>query len=216
MKYELKYMQNCIYPYTFVPQSPVMEKLLELKAKLKPGEVYRREDLAHWSSAIDRHLGQLVREGALKKVAQGLYYVPTTTVFGQAPPEDATLVNAFLKDHRFLLTSPNAYNSLGVGTTQLYNQRVVYNHKRHGLITLGNRMFYFIKKPNFPQRATTEFLLVDLVNNLDSLAEDKQVVMENVKIKLLKMDPSRMKRALKRYGSVKTKKLLTPHLTDSD
>lgn len=37
-----------------------------------------------------------------------------------------------LKDARFLLTSPNAYNGLGVGTTQLYARAVVYNHKGHG------------------------------------------------------------------------------------
>lgn len=191
-----------------------MEKLLELKGKLKPGKVYRREDLVRWSSAVDRHLGQLVREGTIRKVSQGLYYVPTTTVFGEAPPEDAALIHAFLKDHRFLLTSPNAYNTLGVGTTQLYNQRIVYNLKRHGLIKLGNRTFYFIKKPNFPQKATPAFLLIDLVNNLDTLAEDKQAVMENVKAKLLEMDPSGMKRALNLYGNVKTKKLLSPLLAD--
>jgi hypothetical protein len=38
---------------------------------------------------------------------------------------------------RFLLTSPNAYNTLGVGTTQLYDKTVVYNHKRHGHFMLA-------------------------------------------------------------------------------
>ncbi|RYG31935.1 hypothetical protein EON81_21775, partial [bacterium] len=41
------------------------------------------------------------------------------------------------QDNRFLVTSPNAYNTLGVGTTQLYNKKTVYNHKRHGNFTLG-------------------------------------------------------------------------------
>ncbi len=36
-----------------------------------------------------------------------------------------------------LLASPNAYNSLGVGTTQLYDKTVVYNHKRHGEFHAG-------------------------------------------------------------------------------
>jgi hypothetical protein len=46
---------------------------------------------------------------------------PKETVFGKAPAPDDKLVEAFLKDKRFLLASPNAYNSLGVGTTQLYD-----------------------------------------------------------------------------------------------
>lgn len=70
------------------------------------------------------------------------------------------------------MTSLNAYNSLGVGTTQLYNNRIVYNHKRHGDFTLGNRTFSFKVKPHFPKKVTIELLLIDMVNNLDQLAED--------------------------------------------
>jgi hypothetical protein len=47
------------------------------------------------------------------------------------------LVASFLRDDRFLLVSPNAYNILGVGTTQLHNTPVVYNHQRHGRFNLG-------------------------------------------------------------------------------
>src|SRR3977135_602672 len=144
-----------------------MTKLQELKRRLKPGRVYRREDLAHWSNAVDRHLKQLVDEGTLTKLAGGLYAYPKQTVFGKTPAEDDKLVATFLKDHRFLLASPNAYNSLGVGTTQLYDKTVVYNHKRHGLFVLGGRKFAFRMKPSFPKTLTKEFLLVDLVNNLD-------------------------------------------------
>src|SRR6266567_8389334 len=48
--------------------------------------------------------------------------------------------------------APNAYNSLGVGTTQLYDKTVVYNHKRHGPVSLGGRVFDFRVKPSFPRR----------------------------------------------------------------
>jgi hypothetical protein len=95
-------------------------------------------------------LRQLQKDGTLTKLSGGLYYCPKKTTFGEAPAEDEKLVEAFLKDRRFLLTSPNAYNALGVGTTQLYNQTVVYNHKRHGSFKLGGRMFEFRMKPYFP------------------------------------------------------------------
>ena len=53
-----------------------MTKLEELKKRLRPGQVYRREDLARWSNAVDRHLKQLVEEGTLTKLAGGLYGYP--------------------------------------------------------------------------------------------------------------------------------------------
>lgn len=150
---------------------------------MRPGQVYRREDLAVWSNAVDRHLKQLQEEGKLTKLSGGLYYFPKKTVFGAAPAEDRKLVQAFLRDHRFLLTSPNAYNSLGLGTTQIYNETIVYNHK-HGRFELGGRMFDFRVRPHFPKQLTTEFLLVDMVNNLDGLAEDTDAMLDRVKKKL--------------------------------
>jgi hypothetical protein len=189
-----------------------MAKLDELKKHLTGGQVYRRADLSQWSTSIDRHLGELVREGALKKLAGGLYYAPKTSVFGQTPPEEEALVRGFLKDDRFLLTTPNAYNSLGLGTTQLYNQRTVYNHKRHGTFKLGNQTFNFQMKPHFPKQLSQEFLVVDLVNNLTTLAEDQQEVLKQLAAKIPSMDTPKLQQAVAEYGGVRARKLLTPLL----
>jgi hypothetical protein len=183
-----------------------MTKLDELKQHLKPGGVYRREDLARFSNAVDRHLKQLVESKVLTKLAGGLYAYPKDTAFGRAPANDDTLVEAFLRDKRFLLASPNAYNSLGVGTTQLYDKTVVYNHKRHGDFQLGGRKFAFRVKPHFPKSLTREFLLVDLVNNLDALAEAKSEVLDRVKERASAFDGPRLRRAVRDYGNVRTRK----------
>ena len=103
-----------------------MNTLENFKKYLKLGQVYRRSDLAQWSIMVDRHLKQLVEDGTLQKMAQGLYYYPEKASFGDIPPRVEKLVGAFLKSNDFLLTSPNFYNCLGVGTTQLYNKQVVY------------------------------------------------------------------------------------------
>jgi len=189
-----------------------MTQLNHLKQMLTRGQVYRRNELAGWSKAVDRHLEELVEEGTLQKLSQGLYYYPKETVFGITPPDENVLVRSFLKDDRFLLTSPNAYNSLGVGTTQLYNQRVVYNHKRHGEFELGNQKFQFKMKPHFPKKATEEFLLVDLVNNLDVLAEDQTEVLENVSEKAKAMNRKKLEQNVTRYGKEKTKKIFKKFL----
>lgn len=189
-----------------------MSKLETFKSYLKRGQVYRRTDLAKWTKAVDRHVHELVRDGTLKKLSNGVYYYPKQTAFGDVPADEETLVRTFLKDDRFLVTSPNAYNSLGVGTTQLYNKRVVYNHKRHGDFKLGNRSFSFRVKPHFPKKMTIEFLLVDLVNNLNNLGEEPRAVMEKVTNKIKTMDAQKLKRNLSDYGSAKAKKLLMPAL----
>jgi hypothetical protein len=192
-----------------------MAKVQELKSHLRPGRVYRRQELAAWSNAVDRHLKQLVNEGTLTKLAGGLYSFPKKTVFGKAPAEDDKLVETFLKDSRFLLASPNAYNSLGVGTTQLYDKTVVYNHKRHGDFVLGGRKFAFRVKPSFPKALTREFLLVDLVNNLDQLAEAKDEVLQRVRERAAAYDARRLRRAVRDYGNVRTKKFFDQALKAS-
>ncbi len=93
-------------------------------------------------------------------------------------------------------------NALGVGVTQLYNETVVYNHKRHGRFNLGGRWFDFRMKPSFPKKVTREFLMVDLLNNLDRLAEDQEQVLERVKEKAVTEDTRRLERLAHEYGKV--------------
>ena len=193
-----------------------MLKLVAFKHHLKPGQVYRREELAQWTNAVDRHVAELVNDGTLQKVAAGVYYYPKKSVFGQLPPEDNALVRAFLKDDRFLITSPNAYNTLGVGTTQLYNTTTVYNHKRHGKFKLGNRTYDFHMKHHFPDTVSKEFLLIDLINNLDQLAEDPQQILKSVAVKIKSMNHKRLVQFNNTYGSIRTKKILSPMLNERE
>ncbi|MEA3467249.1 MAG: hypothetical protein U9R57_03375 [Thermodesulfobacteriota bacterium] len=190
-----------------------MNTLEEVKKHLRPGQVYRRADLTKWSRSVDRHLSQLVTDDTLVKLRQGVYLYPKQSRFGKVPADPDKLVRVFLKDDDFLLTSPNDYNALGVGTTQLYNLRVVYNHKRHGKFKLGGQTFDFRVKPRYPKKVTPEFLLVDILNNLENLAEDRHEVLERVKMKLPEMNSKRLRSAVKRFAKLSAKKYLEnmPH-----
>lgn len=190
-----------------------MSKLAEFQKHLRPGQSYRRADLAKWSNAVDRHVQASLADGTLTKLAGGLYYAPKRTAFGDAPADDATLVSTFLKGDKFLLASPNAYNILGLGTTQLHNKTVVYNHKRHGKFKLGSRVFDFKMKPRFPAKLTPEFLLVDLVNNLDQMGEDPNETLLRVEHVVSTCNPSRLERTAKDFGRVRTKKFFSSLLT---
>lgn len=190
------------------PAEPLRGAAAYLAGELQAGRVYRREDLAPLSTAVDRQLRALVATGKLKKLAQGLYHAPKQSSFGPLPPADEQVVGVFLRDKDFLVFSPSAYNAVGLGTTQLYNRTLVYNHKRHGVFRLGNRQFDFRMKPRFPKKLTPEFLYIDLLNNLEELAEDRDAVLRQARSKLASFDPARLQRAAGSFASVATRKRL--------
>ena len=192
-----------------------MNALENVKSKLKPGQVYRRSDLEKMSRSVDRDVAGLVSEGALVKVGSGLYQCPQHSRFGALPANTDKLLTSFLKDDDYLVTSPNDYNALGLGTTQLYNYQIVYNHKRHGRFELGGQLFEFHRKPRFPKKATAEFLLVDLVNNLNQLAEDRDAVLARVRAKVPEMDAKRLSAAAKNFAKVATRKFVEEALASA-
>lgn len=189
-----------------LPNSSLRGATAHLADELKAGHVYRREDLARLSNAVDRHLRELVSMGKLQKLAQGLYHAPKQSNFGPLPPADDLVVKGFLRDKEFLVFSPSSYNAVGLGTTQLYNRTLVYNHKRHGVFRLGNRQFDFRVKPRFPKKLSREFLYVDLLNNLDELAEDRDEVLSQARSKLPSFDLDRLQAAVDSYGNMATRK----------
>ncbi len=182
---------------------------LQFEKLLKPGKVYRREMLLPYSTAIDRTLHQQSEKGSLEKVGPGLYYCPKKSRFGTLAPNPRILVQAFLKGDTFLLFSRNEYNALGLGLTQLYNQNIVYNHKRHEVLKLAGQSFDF-RRPNrgFPATLSKEFLLVDLMNNLDELAEDSELIQKNIHKQWNQFDRVRLLQLAGQYGKIKTRKFL--------
>lgn len=184
------------------------ETLNKLKASLVPGQVYRRADLAELSSNVDRHLAKLVTEGQLKKLSQGMYAAPKETAFGEAPPDADSLLRTFLKDDHFVVYGPSQFNSLGLGTTQLYNRLLVFNRKRVGEFTLGGRTYTFHRWREAPKQLTPEFLVVELLNRLDELAEDRDQVVERLKGKLSDFNRRKLLHAASRYGTLSMQKKL--------
>ena len=73
-------------------------------------------------------------------------------------------------------------------------------------------MFEFRAKPSFPKTLSKEFLLVDLVNNLDRLAENKNEILARVRERAASYDAPRLKSAARHYGNVRTKKFFSQAL----
>jgi hypothetical protein len=69
-------------------------------------------------------------------------------------------------------------------------------------------------RPSFPKALSREFLLVELVNNLDRLAESKKEVLVRVKDRVASDDAPRLRRAARDYGNVATRKFFSQALSN--
>jgi hypothetical protein len=175
---------------------------------MSPGRVYRRQDLKGRTSAVDRNLKELLTRGEVRKLGAGLYFRPRRNAFGETPPDNRDLVRAFLKTDDFLLTSYNHFTELGLGLTQVYNEWVVYNHKRVGEFVLGGKKFRFRRVPAFPKKLSREYLVVDLLNNLKHLPDDGGAVLKNLPSCRADLDPARLEENLNAFGSPRARRLL--------
>jgi hypothetical protein len=180
---------------------------------MKEGKVYRRQSLEGLSNNLARDLNKLVEKEELIKAAPSLYYKPEMTQFGSRPASVNELVSAFLNEGDFLITSFNDYNALGLGLTQLYNNTIVYNRKRHGEFILDGRPFSFRRPRNFPKEASKEFLFVDVLNNRNELAEDTTNLESLVAENAMKGSKKTLLENANYYGKVYTKKFFRELLT---
>jgi len=187
-----------------------LEKLI--LGKCKTGKVLRVSDISNHTNNPSRDLNYLSEKGLLVKAGPGLFYRPKKSPFGKVPASSNELIRAFLKTDDFLMVDFNSYNGLGLGTTQLYTQTVVYNRKRHGEFKLGNKIYRFIVR-EYPNKLSPEFLLVDMMNNLSKLAEDQNNILDTLvmkwEAKKFNFDKNKVINFAKKYGQVWVKKLFS-------
>ncbi len=177
-----------------------------LKEVMKVGRVYRTKELKPFSNNLARDLEKLVENRDLVHAAPGLYYRPQMTRVGAVPASSEELVRAFLGEDEFLLTSLDDYNPLGLGLTQLYNETIVYNRKRHGRFTLDGRKFSFRRPKDFPRNLSKEFLYVEALNNKKELLEDTSQLEKLLLERTEGLDLKALLVAATKYGKVSTKK----------
>lgn len=175
---------------------------------MRQGRAYRRQDLATASTAIDRDLKTLVDGGHARKLAGGLYCRTGKNPFGVEAPNENELVRAFLKSKDFLLASNEDFIQLGLGPARLFDNPVVYNHKRSGVYQLGGQRFRFRIVRAYPKSMSREYLLVDLLNHSGEFPGDADRVIENLKSRPHALDREKLAACLERYGRLRARTLL--------
>ena len=179
----------------------------------EPGRVYRTRELAQWSANPPRLAHRLVREGQLVQLAHGLFAAPRRSRFGAVPPTDAALLSAFLGGGPFVFTGPERWNALGLGTTAVFAVPLVYNTKRSGRFSFGDRQF-LLRRVAFPEAPTPEWFVVDLFENAEQAAaapEQLQGALEGA-LREARFDRALLASMAVRFGSRRTQALVNQAL----
>lgn len=181
--------------------------------ELEPGRVYRTKELARWGTNAPRLAKRLVREGVLVPLAHGLYVHPRRGRFGRVPPADTEVLRAFLEDTPFVITGPERWNALGLGTTALFSAPLVYNRKRSGEFVLGGRR-YLLRRVGFPENPPPEWFVVDLFENAAQAGVSRDDLSRNLAraMKAGRFNARQLKEMARRYGTKRTQALIAAAL----
>ncbi|MCY3646767.1 MAG: hypothetical protein OXH07_07325 [Chloroflexi bacterium] len=171
---------------------------------LEPGHVYRTRDLSQWTSNPARLARRLVERGQFKPLAQGLFVHPRKSRFGAVPPADEEVMRAFL-DGPFVLTGPERWNALGLGTSAAFAAQLVYNTKRSGEFTFGGRRF-LLRRVAFPEHPSPEWFVVDLFQHAEQAAADRDDLTTALDsaVRSRRFDPELLRSMAREYGSLDT------------
>lgn len=182
---------------------------------LESGRVYRTHELRRWTANAPRVAKRLVAEGALVPVAHGLFAAPQRSRFGVVPPSDDALMRAFLEDTPFVFTGPPAWNALGLGTSAVFADTLVYNTKRSGRFVLGGRPF-LLRRVAFPQPAPREWFVVDLLEHADQAASSREALAPALVQALAqgRFERAQLLAMATRYGTRATRSLVEQALAD--
>ncbi len=183
---------------------------------LPPGSVLRTAALRRWGDNPTRLAQRLQREGALRRLGHGLVYVPKHTRFGEAPPTDEALLDAFLDGTPYVVTGPVRWNALGLGSTAMHVHPLVYNTKRTGTFTFGNRAFD-LRRVAFPREVTAEWFVVDLLRNADSVGLDRADLSRNLvhAVEDGRFDRERLLAMAERFGTREEAAIIRSAVSDA-
>lgn len=171
--------------------------------------MYRTRELGVWTANAPRLARRLVDEGTLVSLAHGLFAHQRQSRFGPVPPRDEEIMRAFLDGGPFVFTGPERWNALGLGTTALFAVPLVYNTKRTGRFTFGNRRF-MLRRVAFPENPPVEWFIIDPFEHAEQAAASPSDLADALGRALAqgRFDRGRLLDLARRYGSRATSVLV--------
>ena len=169
---------------------------------LDPGTVYRTAWLRRWGGNPTRLAQRLEARGLVRRLGHGLLYAPRMGRFGEVPPSDEALLDAFLDGTPYVVTGPSRWNALGLGSTALFAHPLVYNTKRTGTFDVGGRTFE-LRRVAFPANPPAEWFVVDLLRHADAVGTDREELVGHLaqRVRAGRFDVDRLFDMAARFGS---------------
>ena len=118
------------------------------------------------------------------------------------PPTDEAVMRAFLDGAPFVLTGPERWNALGLGTSAAFAAQLVYNTKRSGEFQLGRRR-YLLRRVAFPKQPSPEWFVVDLFQHAEQAAANRDDLTRALgeALRRGRFDAARLRTCAQEYGS---------------
>lgn len=138
---------------------------------------------------------------------------PKRSRFGAVPPTDEEVMRAFLKGAPFVLTGPEYWNALGLGTSAMFAAQLVYNTKQSGEFWLSGRRF-LLRREAFPSNPPPEWFVVDLFQHAEQAAADRTELTHALGFALrqVRFNADRLRAMAKEYGSLDTQRRIAAAL----
>ncbi len=143
--------------------------------------VFRTGDLR--SSNPARLASRLVAEGRAVKLANGLYAKRRASRFGSLPPSPSEVMRVFLQGREgrdWIFSGPEIWNALGLGSTAVFPETLVYNRKRTGSFRFGGMPFR-LRRVAFPPRPRQEWFVVDLFQHAAEAGVDREELTQRLR-----------------------------------
>ena len=173
--------------------------------EFKPGRVYRTAELRQWSANPTRLAKRLVSQGRLRQAAHGMFYAPVQSNFGATPASTTETLRAFFVGSSFLISGPPKWNALGLGSTAMFAETLVYNTKRTGEFVFDGRR-YLLRRVLFPENPPQEYFVIDLIQHHDVAGVSLEELEQRLTAGLTdgKWDRMTLLRMAERYGTKAT------------
>jgi hypothetical protein len=181
------------------PSSKYIQDVISTK---EPGEILTPNDFRSLGTdaAIRNTLYRLVKEGKLKRIAHGIYYIPKTDpVLGELLPGADQLVTAIVEKEKIRIQPTGAYalNKLGL-STQIPTRMIYMTDGRPRQIKLGKMLIRF--KQTTPKKMSMSgpfsSLLLKGLEDLNLKRMDRETEIKISEI-LKKESPELLKQDLK-------------------
>lgn len=154
----------------------ISKKIKDKIEQMKPGYTFTYKQLDLQSeeySAGTKAIERLIKDGVIKRLSTGIFYIPKKSIFGELKPSDEELIKPYLfnKNNKRIayITGTSFYNSIGL-TTQI--PRIIKIASRDKKVYISTKNVRATPVKSYVDVTNSNFNLLQI---LDALKDFKSI-----------------------------------------